>query len=396
MLAVSIVLPHFFGASVLVYIALLVKLGVQKELQFKLSGLSWLWIGFYLIYAIGVLWTNNIDIALKSLEYKLAFALFPLLLGLIPKTGPLRFPIVMAGLVIGVGIASLMGLVNSFLCYFDGGGRTCFLTVFISPVHHPTYFVAYWIIAICAAWYGRKLGWKNYSLKWIIPFSLFGLILHVLSLSLAGILFFLILSYVLLSLFLFRKYGKTVAILGSVMIPLLAFLFLTRAPQVEGEWHAAKWYADEYIKNPTAFVESRKFPMSGSEERLVLWTVSCSEIVNHPLGVGTGNTEEVLSQALKKRGQFELAELNRNPHNQFLQTTLEVGIPGLLIFLTILINGVVTGIRKSNPLLGITVACLAFNCLFESMLQRQSGVVFFVILTIVLQEHGKKDKNLTI
>jgi O-antigen ligase len=384
MLAVAVLFPHFFGLSVVFYIVFLVYAGFRRTIYFKLDKMGYLWIAFYGIYLIGFLWTNHSDIALKTLEYKLAFVLIPLLLGFKPLSGQIRLDFVLLGLILALTAASVYGVLNSMSCFASGGGRTCFLTGFISPIHHPTYFMVYWITAMSGAWYGRMKGWKYFSLKWIIPFTILGLILHVLSLSLAGILFLMICIFVLLVYAVSKRFGRFYGILSFFLLPVFGVLFITRAPQVEGEWHAAKWYADEYFKDPKGFVQSRVFPMSGSEERLVLWTVSIEEIKRHPFGVGTGNTESTLEHGLNAMGQIELAQLNRNPHNQFMQTTLETGIVGLVLFLTILVFGITLGIKIGNPLLVLVSFCLAFNSLFESMLQRQSGVVFFTLLLCVL------------
>jgi O-antigen ligase len=122
------------------------------------------------------------------------------------------------------------------------------------------------------------------------------------------------------------------------------------------------------------------------------------EIKRHPFGVGTGNAESTLEHGLNAMGQIELAQLNRNPHNQFMQTTLETGIVGLVLFLTILVFGITFGIKTGNPLLVLVSFCLAFNSLFESMLQRQSGVVFFTLLLCVLSSSsiliGSRRKHL--
>lgn len=377
-------LPHFFGASVFVYIILLIYGATQGAIRFQMDVIGWLFLAFYSMYLIGCITTRHWDVASRTLEYKASFVLFPVLYAFKPREGKLQLSIVVSGMIIALVVTTLYGLVNSFICYYSGGGKQCFLTVIVSPVHHPTYFVVYWITSIIAAWYGKFQNWKNYRLVWIIPFTILGIIIHVLSLSLAGILFLMLVVFVAMIYFIYKRFGKWISILTACMLPIIGFLIITKTPQIEGEWNGAKWYADQYLKDPQGFIRNTTYPMSGSEERLILWTVSTNSFVSHPMGVGTGNLEQTIHEALVNIGQEELAEKNLNPHNQFLQTGLEVGIFGILLLIVIFIYSVFKGIKTSNPILIVIASGLVFNSLFESMLQRQSGVVFFTLMLCFL------------
>ena len=82
-----------------------------------------------------------------------------------------------------------------------------------------------------------------------------------------------------------------------------------------------------------------------------------------------------------------------NPHNQFLQTALEIGIVGLLLLLTLFGSTLRFAWKHRNYALLIMTACLVFNALFESMFQRQSGIVFFsfwICLLIVYSNSQQK------
>lgn len=242
------------------------------------------------------------------------------------------------------------------------------------------------------SYFGYIKKWKWFSLNWIIPFTVFVLCIHFLSLSLAGILF---LMFVLGTFFIYlgRKYiGVKASLLIVCLLPFMGYLTVNFVPQIEGEWNGAKWYADQYIKNPNEFIRTTKFPMSGSEQRLILWTVSWQEIKEHPLGAGTGNVDEVLGNRLRNLNQSELAALKLNPHNQFLQTGIEIGVIGLFFLLLIIGYSIYFAFKNRNWILLILVLNLAFNCLFESMLQRQSGIVFYTfwICMLVYQELNEK------
>jgi O-antigen ligase len=149
-----------------------------------------------------------------------------------------------------------------------------------------------------------------------------------------------------------------------------------------------------YVAHPSKFVEGKNEGLSGDQVRLVMWTVSVKAWSNNPLGVGTGNVDECLSKELKRIGQNELAKLGENreirynPHNQFLQIGLEIGILGLIVFLYTMVSAIRRGLFHQNWFLILLVSCLLFNCLFESMLQRQTGIVFFTFWICLLSVHS--------
>ena len=86
-----------------------------------------------------------------------------------------------------------------------------------------------------------------------------------------------------------------------------------------------------------------------------------------------------------------------NPHNQFFQTTIEIGIFGILILLSIIGYGFYTAFKENDYLLMLIVGSLFFNSLFESMLQRHSGIViytFWICLLSILYLNKEKDQKI--
>jgi O-antigen ligase len=155
-------------------------------------------------------------------------------------------------------------------------------------------------------------------------------------------------------------------------------------PRIEGEWSNATWYAREYLKEPKTYVENCKPPHSGTQTRIIMWTVATEAFLDYPMGVGTGNVDEVLAHYQRKYHQEHMIEYQYNPHNQFLQTGLEIGVFGLLTLVGIILVPLMQGIRQKNYVLVLVAASLGFNCLFESMLQRQSGIFYYTFLILIL------------
>ncbi|MDX2360092.1 MAG: O-antigen ligase family protein [Crocinitomicaceae bacterium] len=384
---VMIVFPKLVALAVLPIVGFIVY-GVRKKVvEFKFSWIAAFFMLFYIAYAIGVLYTNHEDIAFKYLEYKLSFFITPILLSFRYKEGTFSLSKIAAGLIIAVVISGVYGIINASLCYMDEGTWGCFLTGTISPLHHPSYFMSFIVVAMVIAWIGVRRKWKGYRLLWVIPFTLFGFGFHIMSLSLAGVLFLLLTLGITVLYIIYRKWGWIATSISVIIVPIVGYMFIMGVPQIEGEWNGAKWYAEEYFKDSEKFVRETEFPMAGSAERLIMWTVSIDEFQEHPLGVGTGNLDEVLGARLRDLNQPELADKALNPHNQFIQTAVEIGVFGLIILVIIMLYAVYVAYKERNGLLLLIVGNLMFNSLFESMLQRQSGVVFFTFWICLLVIH---------
>jgi O-antigen ligase len=80
----------------------------------------------------------------------------------------------------------------------------------------------------------------------------------------------------------------------------------------------------------------------------------------------------------------QFAKKQYNPHNQFLQITLEIGILGILLFFSLFVIGFKIAYKHGNWILAIVLFNLFFNSIFESMLQRQSGIVFYTLLICLI------------
>lgn len=391
-LFVFCVFPKLTGLSIGILLLTVVGGALRQKLTFKWSLGATLFVLFYVIYLVGTFWTNHWDIASKYLEYKLSLLIFPILLSFRPKK-PLNFASIALVWVVSVIIASLLGIVQAIDCYQNGGGNLCFKTSFVSPIHHPTYFSAFHLLAIAFAWWGAIFKKKWFRWWWVIAFTVFSLGLHGAMQSLSGMLSLMLLFGGALLYFIHLRWGRVASVIALVGVPVLFGVVIKTVPQVRGEWEGATSFLTEYFDDPNQFVHSRAQPPTGSEQRLVMWTISVQGIAETPLGLGTGNVDAYLQERLLSINQEELAEKNLNPHNQYLQTGLEIGLVGLFVFLLLLGYFIYYSLKKRNYLLLIVVGSLAFNCLFESMLQRQSGIVFYTFWTLFLIGITKLEKT---
>jgi O-antigen ligase len=394
---VIVVFPRLTGLFLLVLIGVIIYAFVKKELIFKWNKLGTLFILMYVAFLVGIFFTHNPPLAYRYAENKLSYLLFPLLFSFKSKC-EIKLHWSYIGFISGTLLITMIGLIQGINCYFGpNGSRGCLVASAVSPFIHPTYLSVYLMISIGIVLKGWKEKGPYFSRNLTLPFLFFAILMHGFLLSLSGILFLFIVVGIYCLYWLKKKVNIIIFYISILILPLIGYFYITNIPQIEGEWYNAKWYADEYLKSPDAFVKSRVYPMSGTEVRIVIWTAAVKAIQKHPLGVGTGNVDEYLAKELKLLNQEELAKEELNPHNQFFQTTLEIGVFGILILLSIIGYGFYISFQQKDYLLMLIIGSLFFNSLFESMLQRHSGIViytFWICLLSILYLNKEKDQKI--
>lgn len=416
-----VLFPRLIAIGFILMFLTLVFAGVKKQIQFVLHPVLIGFVLFYLAYFVGSFFTNNAYLARNYLEYKLSFILIPILFSFRPKF-QIRHSYSIIGLVIGVFIVSILGIIKAISIYAVTGYALTSFTSSSICIDHPTYYASFVMASLVGVIYFFRKKEKGFLKTWIVPYSIFAFVMIFLSYSMAAILFlFLVIAYVVLR-WMYFKLSKWLTISLILVIPFFLFSILTIIPQFKDEIKNSSDAIKAYVENPSEFIRGaeefpngyknrlttivatsdecitsyvqipREYTMrpkvypSGDEIRLIMCTVSLKECMKHPFGVGTGNVDEALSEGLTEIGQNDLAKKNDkneivyNPHNQFLQTTLEIGIIGLLIFIFVLSKSIQIGLRQKNWFLMIMVCSLIFNSFFESILQRQSGIVFYTMI----------------
>lgn len=377
---ISIVFPHFLFLNLIPLAYGIIKnwknpfIGIERAPQF-------VWIAFYAVLFIYFAFSSDKHDGGIELEHKISFVLFPVIMLTAKSKFDLRKLILT--LCFSLLTVSFVGLFNAISCS-TSGGVGCFYTVKISPIHHPSYLMAYISFCLMAIWYGFTKRWHGFNIYWILPFTLLMLVYHLYSQSLAGILFLMLLIAAIVAILVYKRFGKVV-FLGAVLILVLGFFGLVKSvPQIEWQWNSGMKMLSLFAENPKEFVQTRDFPMTGNEERLTVWAASSVIISENPLGVGLGVSDDALKEKLIDFNQAEQAEKALNAHNQFFQFGLEMGWIGIVFFVGIALYLTVFAIRTRNWLLLVLIASLLFNSLFESMLQRQSGMVFYIFWASIL------------
>ena len=377
----TLVFPKMSSVMVILMVVMIVIGHIKKQIQWRLSWPSVFFVLLYLAYIIGIFFSMDKAEGFKYAEYKLSFLILPLVLSFVPKFKfKLSYPIY--GLIAGILVLIGIGLLNSMNCYSghdSGWFMYCFSSSYISPVHHPSYLACFILFAIGALFFAKKRGWWGFNIYSVTSFTIIGLVMYFLCLTLAGILFLGLVILVILTYYLYKKVGP------KWFIPLfLVLLFLTvevglNLPGFKRDIKESTQSYSELAADPDAFLYNHADDedIPGEKVRLIMWKVSIDLILENPFGVGTGSVDEYLNARLEKYGLNQMVKESYNPHNQYLQTTLEIGFIGLFILLGLIVSVFYFSIKHRSFLLLLLISDLAFNFLFESFFQRQSGIVFY-------------------
>lgn len=254
--------------------------------------------------------------------------------------------------------------------YTLNNGINLFLSSRLSYFIHPSYFSMYLSFAISILLFTKSYFLQKWYFKWSI-ISLFVFVIVLLA-SKAGII---VLAIIIL-IYLIRLRNLKLTILMLSLFILSFFILYNVAPE----------FANKFINFSSALngneVDEKTFESSSA--RVLAWESSLQIIkTNFGLGCGTGDVQISLLQQYKANGYIGLEEKNLNAHNQFLQTTLAIGVLGLISLLFIFIHGIRFFI-KQKAIVGLILIMILFsNFIVEAMLETQAGVVFFAFWLLV-------------
>lgn len=341
----------------------------------------------YLIYTAGLFLAYRGE--LKYLEHRLSFLLFPALFILFQYTPQERKKMMKAFLwgLVGAGFYCLffaiyrsmefeMGSIHFQPAVLDGkkfmesimyGGNYFFGNHF-SIFHQTVYFAMYFSVGLCIVLFKGKILslWERWFLLIFYLFILF-LISNKASFIVLTILFF----YWLHTLQMKFRY-KLIA-LGCILTGIIALTILN--PRV----------SESLNKISEMQFSIDKSARYGYSTRLLTWDASIELIKARPIaGYGVGNAQDALNNVYAKMDyQYPLRE-KLNAHNQFLQIWIENGVVGILLLILIFVLLIQRAYRFASPDKSFLIAIvfiLLINALFESILNRFSGISFFAFLT---------------
>ncbi len=342
---------------------------------------------YFMVMSLSLMYTDHMYDGFDLIQRSLSLLLFPiiflfvkedastvkklfdfLLLGLIISFFINFFFAVYSAMIVSKGSVifeiSLEG-VNSCIKAFTNG-LNYFVGDEFSTLINPSYLSLY-ILLVLSYYLKKKL---DSTLRTVIVFILF-LYLFLLA-SRAAYLILLIMSLLLI----FNISDKSKKNMMAIMFFLGLLVFLNN-PRVFDFYTKVKSYNSMVYDNSTS-----------EKSRILTWDASIKLIREAPFfGYGVGDANNILIQKYKELGYTYNYENKYNAHNQFLQTLLQTGIVGFLILVSVFVLLALRMKRSSNEFLVFLI--LFISLIFESMLVRFNGIVFFsIVIPLLLKKRS--------
>ncbi len=349
--------------------------------------------GIFVFYLAGVFYSSNVSNGVDDVVQKLSLVIFPLMFATAKPLDSRYVRMVKRIFVLGT-IAALMIAYGTSVFDFIATGdiREMYMSNF-SPVLHPSYLALFinLSIAILLLEIDRESRYRHSELKlWAVVLLLaLSLIFPAAKMGVINfgllMVFFLVLRGVQGNFFHVRTaLLVAVGVLFLVffkMDPLASGRLSTMVEVLEG--------SEEGLSQPA--VES-------TTARLHIWKTLWSELPAHPFGVGGGDTKSTLREWYAKNDLDVLADGGHDAHNQYLHTAVAVGIPAALWFIFSLVYPLRRIWKKSMWIYAFFLMSIAINFAVESMLEKQSGIVFFTFFNALFYFFGLRgtDENVPV
>ncbi len=341
-----------------------------------------LFAGIYFLYGIGLLYSKNFEYGVFDMEVKMSLFIFPVILATVRDevlSGIMARKVLWA-FVFGVLASMILCYSLAFADYLQTRDLQAFYYSSLSRLIHPSYlamYVCFSLAILLIFLYKGLIAKRIYQVLVVFLIILFEFFVIMLS-SKAGILG-LAMVLALFSGYLFfqqKRYVKG-AVTGALLAASFIFLFLLfptsseRFEQTREALELADVNADEIANS--------------SGERIMIWWYSF-EITNDNFiwGVGSGDVKDFLLAKYQEKEMRNALTLELNAHNQYLQMMIAMGIFGLIVLMLNLILPAIYSVEQKYYLYLIFLILVAFNFLFESMLETQAGVVFYAFFNAYL------------
>ncbi len=343
---------------------------------------------YWLVLAVSLLWSSDLSAGLEVLRLKAVLLIVPLCV-LLSDTSYLNSHHLRT-----MGYALLAGVVAAFV-YFsvcalietrDGSGFTHFKNCFFTPeragVYHHSYIALYAVVAMVFVYHELTGHWKELKgwLRVVLIVALLMAVCYAVVVNSRAGMLAMGLAAVACVVHLLVTRGSWKL---SLCVGLLAAVTIVAATQL----------MPGYVDRISATLKNVDGDARTSINRCNWHAYSDSPLVGY--GVGDYRARQV--EQYEADGYEPGAKAKYNAHNQYMESLLAAGIPGLLALLLFLLLPFCTamGMRSSwRFFLALLTVVVMFNLLFESMLERQMGLLsigcLYPVMVLILSMEENK------
>ncbi len=376
------------GVALMLISAIALAMKGSRKLSLRLNASSWFMLVLFLVHFVGLNFAQNVDSGFKELEIKLSYLVFPFILFFgFEARRRVRY-MIGAFFVLGCLLRIPISVWEAFMLYSNTGNVKAFSYELLSDPYHPSYMALYQSVAVL-----MLLGYlfnerMSRAAQYIAVATVVIMIVYISMLASRAGLVTAVICIVMGGILYWKEATnrlERIFLTAGCMVVLLASSALL--PSTAQRIEALQITPDIPTIAPKTTVPST----SSLALRKVTWTAAWNVLWENPLGIGTSNTEHALVNAYVAMGETKAAEKKLNAHNQWLQLGAEFGWMGLAL-ITALFASVIYSAYRQRMYIMMTIATLfALNCMVESMLEVQAGIVFFCFLALLIGPPVKHD-----
>lgn len=360
---------------------------------------------YYAVFLIGMLYTENLSQGFLQLERKVTLFIFPILFVTITLSQATLLKILKTYLIVSF-LAGLAGLINGIRLVLETHDTSFLYSDNLTLLMYKgqgIYFAVTITLALVFTfylWFYNHFSAREKILYVYIMAPCFAVLEFLLAGRLSlGVLFILIVGGLGVLILQQKKYK-----LGTIILSLFVLSGISLAiffPKTINRFKSLAYFhfdfEDErevYHFGETDF-EGR---WSGLTIRLAIWTCAVDAVAENPvIGAGTGDYNDALFHAYRKRN-FKQGLIHKfNPHNQYLHALLSGGVIALAVFLFSLAYPALQAMKAKNILYLIFLFVIMANMLIMDFLDVYRGAVFFAFFNSLLlfqpihYHHGKAE-----
>lgn len=344
-------------------------------------------LSFFLIHVISAFFSINKSEALSSIEIKLCFFAFPVLI-FSSSFNELQIKQIAIAFVSGCFISTLFCLLRAVYLYYVSHFNAFFYSEF-TYFSHPSYFSMHLIFAqLIVMLYYKKwlfhLSYLNVKIGVITVLFLTGI--YLCSSKMGLITAFILIPSTLFMLLYSNGYKKALLVLSLSFVVILLVSYQLFPTPFE-RFKVA-------LSVTSSSQEIDKTATESTAVRILIWEQAIRIIKqNWIFGLSPGDVNDALYHAYEESGLTGAMNKKLNAHNQFLQTFLGTGIIGIVLLTIVTAWLIVLGVLKRNKILMLFGVLITLNFLVESMLQAQAGFVFFSFFVCFLLQYDLSKLN---
>lgn len=331
----------------------------------------------FFLYLFGIIHSNNVSNALTIVVEKLSLLIFPVAIYLSNIDFKNKLNSIFISFIDGCVVSSIISIIVSLIGFYFKQDSSLFFYGNISTYLHSSYFAMYLsfgliIIYSCLFYQNSANPIKPFkSIFLLIYFSVFIVLLS----SKTG-LFSLIIIHTSAILYYVIKNKTYLKGLLATLLLILGFVLVYQTSSV------IKNRINELLQVVNSG-DTTEGTTTGA--RIEIWKIATELIKTKPIiGYGTGDVTDVLTHQYNQKGFDDFAEKHLNAHNQFLQTSIALGLIGGLTLVFMLIIPLFISYHEKHYLYIFFIILIALNFITESMLERQTGVVFYAFFNSLL------------